>query len=58
MAIQPTNVRYRMNPDQLDGMRDALDDLDESLRCAKRNLEKLNDLRAELRLQSANEGRD
>lgn len=51
MTVQRSNVQYRVTPEQLDELRDALDDLDESVRSVRRNAERLDSLRHEIRTQ-------
>ena len=51
MEAKQGNVQYRMTTEQLNEMRDAMDDLDASLTCARRTMERLTDLRNEMRTQ-------
>ena len=51
MPVSTSSIQYRVTPEQLDELRDAMDDLDENLRIARRNMERLTNLRAEIPTQ-------
>ena len=51
----PSLPTYRVEQEQVDELRDTLDALDENLRCARRCMEKLTDLRAGFTLRPVHE---
>ena len=56
LAAMPSTTVRRVTEEQLDGLRDARDNLNDCLKAARRNAEELDDLIAKIATQVTNGG--